>query len=457
MSVATLFSLNSCQSNDTQEMSQVAKTYTAFHNAQEKTMERTMETIGKYVDINTIENNASIRSISGGEYTINDIFVALPKDLSMLKRTDKALIRSLDDNITETTDEVTLKEELEKIANDYLVEVMAMAPNPSDALTLPNVEELKGSAIGELVVDEEYVINPLTTQGAISIEILNAKARGEDIKPLFEELNRINKEENSTVVYETEDDNETLRGLRMGYTTHWPEGKVYYVFGDINVTHKEEMLEAMRDWETKASNTVEFIDLDDEPWYRGFLVNIYTEGAVKISTKTLSGAAGMTNNLGYLSGFYNLYIDTKTNGDWLGATTRHELGHVLGLMHEHQRADRDDYITMPDSYKNNDQYRKIDEFYTTVLTWYSLHWQRHRVKKWWGVYYYWAPYWKEETTTVKLGRKSHLYGEYDCDSIMHYPEHLTTKKDCGSYKAGTIVGYNLQITTSDAETIEKIY
>jgi len=104
MSVATLLSLNSCQSNDTQAMSQSAKTFSDFQQAQSKAIEKAVKAIGAYGALNTIattenQNNTITRSLGKTVISAEDIFKAIPQNYDDLRvLAPKDAIRSYEDN-----------------------------------------------------------------------------------------------------------------------------------------------------------------------------------------------------------------------------------------------------------------------------------------------------------------------------------------------------------------------
>jgi hypothetical protein len=109
----------------------------------------------------------------------------------------------------------------------------------------------------------------------------------------------------------------------------WPDGVVYYKFvGDEWETYKIEKHRikiCMSDWERESC--IKFIELE----YPGDN-DIYCR--IVLGTKN-SAKKGFIKN--------SFFQFNKIRGASYG-TIRHELGHVIGLIHEHQRPDRDKYI-----------------------------------------------------------------------------------------------------------------
>ncbi|MCP5467891.1 MAG: hypothetical protein H7A32_01310 [Deltaproteobacteria bacterium] len=103
----------------------------------------------------------------------------------------------------------------------------------------------------------------------------------------------------------------------------WPGGKVYYEFSD-SITNENRLTfkEVVKWW--SFFGKIEFIERNNEENY----VEIRSTGG-----KSASNAIGMAGGKQWI----NL-------GDWLSSTILHETGHVLGLIHEHTRTDRDKYV-----------------------------------------------------------------------------------------------------------------
>jgi hypothetical protein len=84
------------------------------------------------------------------------------------------------------------------------------------------------------------------------------------------------------------------------------------------------------------------------------------------------------SSVGMIGGQQNIHV--------AGASERtivHEIGHALGLWHEHQRPDRDLYVYIVEEQMSKDEY--------------------------------------ERNFSVKTVPWSLFFGKYDCSSIMHYP------------------------------------
>lgn len=119
----------------------------------------------------------------------------------------------------------------------------------------------------------------------------------------------------------------------------WTNNVVPYVFNsDVKQINRERTLVAMREWETASG--VRFIPHTTESNY----------------LKIVNGS-GNYATLGMVGGEQTLHMKDWDNGKFL---LIHELGHTLGMLHEHQRPDRDNYIKvhyqnmLPASYFNFD-------------------------------------------------------------------------------------------------------
>lgn len=139
----------------------------------------------------------------------------------------------------------------------------------------------------------------------------------------------------------------------------WPYGIIYYTF-DTNVTaeNKQRWLAAAAEWSGVAH--LFFFPRTAEPNY------IYVQNDDKSNN----------SEVGMQGGKQEMNIK-----DWEERfIIAHEIGHALGLIHEHCRADRDDYVT--------------------------ILWDNIQAEK--------------EENFIKISTGS--YGAYDFDSVMHYPK-----------------------------------
>lgn len=106
----------------------------------------------------------------------------------------------------------------------------------------------------------------------------------------------------------------------------WPKGRVPYKIGSsVGATTKSRLLSAMKEWQTKTAQRVRF-----EPATSADTAYVLvSEGSPRVEF------------VGYKAGTVSkLYL---RDPEYL-TVTRHELGHVLGLEHEHRRKDRGSYI-----------------------------------------------------------------------------------------------------------------
>ncbi len=109
----------------------------------------------------------------------------------------------------------------------------------------------------------------------------------------------------------------------------WTNGDVYYAFdGKLSDKEKSRWLVGTQAWEVKTKN-VTFHDITNED-------------RTKYPAWVLVQDGGAISSSGVGMGKYEVNI-----GDWTDdRAILHEIGHVLGLIHEHQRSDRCEFVTV---------------------------------------------------------------------------------------------------------------
>jgi hypothetical protein len=125
----------------------------------------------------------------------------------------------------------------------------------------------------------------------------------------------------------------------------WPGGVVAYRFDPrVEGRYRDLVRDAMRVW-ADGSGAVTFVErpvaaLDVAAWWLGLdrSLVIRRDPGLSVFANTTMGS-GLRRSLAF--------NPSKDDPAWWKANLIHELGHVLGLTHEHQRRDRDLFVSIP--------------------------------------------------------------------------------------------------------------
>lgn len=391
VTTVTLFGCNGQVDNknyDAEPRSNLSKTYISMIELQKSAAEAGIEAVSKYVDLGEYYSRSAISD----SIDFNEIGKLLPEDLSTLKRTEQKYTREAGTDLE--VEEITLEEELSAIVEKFNDDFEKLIPNPEKALTLPFVSETEGG----LQIGDDMIIPYNSIEGAVNIEILNALADGEDIERILKEF-----EEDIDSNFNLQDSSRSLWHVN---TTAWKNGVINYRWGTISNDHKQAILDAMKEWSTNT-NKISFEEIDDDKWTK-FTLGIYATGCVTIDDKDLGGVSG-ESTIGYSGGnTSHLHLASGIDGAQLTNTALHELGHVLGLHHEHQRYDRDDYLSI----SSQDKETKAFEIIPKEIEKYT--WVEKKIKiLWW--------YLTIKVFTFRSKTNCYYSTKFDFDSVMLYP------------------------------------
>lgn len=167
---------------------------------------------------------------------------------------------------------------------------------------------------------------------------------------------------------------------RQAKSLYWPKGIVpYTIASSVSATHRSRITASIKEWQAKTA--IRWVPRKAEAAYVTFTEPVNNN----ICSADLGHIAG-TRRWVYLR-------DSARNGTCNLGVVVHEMGHTVGLVHEHQRPDRDQYVKITSS---------------CIPTGLS------------GAFAF--------TTTP-----SKTVGPYDIASTMHYRSTTLTKPGCGGY------------------------
>jgi hypothetical protein len=180
----------------------------------------------------------------------------------------------------------------------------------------------------------------------------------------------------------------------------WPNGNVPYKYSGSFTENEKLIIESsMKEW--KACGKIKFIEKSD--------ADNFTLHIEKLSND---------NHDGYST--YGFQDNPEIRiGNVSRKVTRHEFGHVLGIMHEHQRPDRDKFITVN---MENVMHGFEENFYKLTSNYYLYNFSSY---------------------------------SYDMESVMHYDRLSYSKNGLPTINIPSIKQF--YITKSDCDKISEIY
>ena len=119
----------------------------------------------------------------------------------------------------------------------------------------------------------------------------------------------------------------------------WPGNRVRYRFDTSNSKVITYTKLAMNVWANASNQAIKYCAVKNNFWNR-LTYKLGLNWYVRVSTQNKYYSS---SNIGFCP-WSNMRLGILVDEEYFLSQSVHEMGHVLGLIHEHQRKDRDDYI-----------------------------------------------------------------------------------------------------------------
>lgn len=356
-----------------------------------------------------LQVNDTICTLSYSEIQNKYIDIALEHELN---KPNESSLRFAKEAITEMTidEKINAIQSLSEQKNSTSLKSTNNDVSEDDFYNLQTatlIEELNRNPLVIEAIERSDKTEPLESM------IISYNA-GDSLVSKMEVLQHIEENQNTNTQTKT-------RSIRLWLAARWGN-EIHYRFTEsVSSNLKDTIKLAMEEWQSAANYKFRFKEIANSGWNK-FVWAIgcyYHIRVAQIEDITIAGCA----SIGCVP-WSNCNI---SNYGLTKGTCLHELGHNLGLLHEHQRADRDNYVTIKwDNIK--------DEF---------------------------------KTQFIKLSVLSESYGEFDFNSIMMYSSTAFTKNPINpdknlrytiDKKDGSNYIYNRkELSEGDKKNIKLIY
>jgi len=333
--------------------------------------------------------------------------------------------------------ELSLEDELAQIAEDLGTEIALLIPDADAAI-----------AAGLITIEDGDILwyggtrMPVDSlEGIVAVEIMTRVAAGEDIEAAItdiqDELDRL---------MEIDEPQAQARGLYMrpnattgGWVAsggRWTGGLVRYRFSNDDLPYTDDWRQiaraAMAEWQARTGGRVRFEEISPSAW------DMITRSLGQSQFLTFRLTPGTNNATVGSVGALSTVRTSKDHPNPMRVYL-HEIGHALGLMHEHQRPDRNSYVTIDPSYLRDKINYEVVPRQTLVAGLKAVRIWRFTI---------WLPY----IWYLDFG---YAVGAFDFDSVMIYSGAGVKRRTPvnGLYD----IPYNTGLSNTDVETVRRMY
>jgi len=240
------------------------------------------------------------------------------------------------DKITDNPSRMPLEVKIDKILEfDNMKNTTGITESISDFQFYTSLYEQLILEINQHSKVIEYMENASTYGEIDPLDMMIADEGGDFLISKMQILLNVEEE-----YYSSSNEGEIQKLARYTGYAKWPSTIKYRIGKKVNNTMKTKLVETMEEWRNATNNKITFTEIANSGWNQ-FTWGIATYWHLYVDKIHKDSLIDGRGTLGYVA-WAALHLSEAPGY----GTCRHELGHILGMIHEHQRKDRDDYIVV---------------------------------------------------------------------------------------------------------------